>query len=114
MLFERIESRGLAHYSYILGEGTTAIVVDPRRDFRVYLDMASRAGMRIAHVLETHRNEDYVAGSTALAARTGAEIWHADAELDYGYGRAAEDGQTWSVEDWSWRRCSPPAIPRGR
>lgn len=97
MLFERIESHGLAHYSYILGEGSEAAVVDPRRDFRVYVDMASRAGMTITHVLETHRNEDYVTGSTALAARTGAEVWHADAELDYGYGRAAEDGQTWSV-----------------
>jgi hydroxyacylglutathione hydrolase len=32
MLFERIESPGLAHYSYLLGEGSTALVIDPRRD----------------------------------------------------------------------------------
>jgi hypothetical protein len=44
MLFERIESKGPAHYSYLVGDGKEAIVIDPRRDCGVY-----------AHVLETHR-----------------------------------------------------------
>ena len=79
MLFERIESKGLAHYSYIVGDGTEAIVIDPRRDCDVYVQMATRAGIRIAHVLETQRNEVYVVGSVELTARTGAQIWHADA-----------------------------------
>ncbi len=97
MLFERIESRGLAHYSYIVGDGTTAFVIDPRRDCDIYIQTASREGMHVAAILETHRNEDYVTGSVELAARTGAEIWHADAHLDYQYGQPAEDGQTWRV-----------------
>ena len=80
MLFERIESKGLAHYSYIVGDGTEAIVIDPRRDCDIYVQMVTRAGMRVAHVLETHRNEDYVVGSVELATRTGAQIWHADAQ----------------------------------
>jgi hydroxyacylglutathione hydrolase len=97
MLFERIESVGLAHYSYIIGDGTTAFVIDPRRDCDVYIQAATQEGMRIAAILETHRNEDYVTGSLELAARTGAEIWHADTQLDYGYGQPVEDGQTWQV-----------------
>jgi hypothetical protein len=44
MLFERIESKGPAHYSYLVGDGKEAIVIDPRRDCGVY-----------GHVLETHR-----------------------------------------------------------
>ena len=100
LIFQRIESEGLAHWSYILGSGNTAVVVDPRRDFGVYVDIARRAGMRIGHVLETHRNEDYVIGSTALAAATGARIWHADRELEYAYGDAVEDGQTWKVGEF--------------
>jgi hydroxyacylglutathione hydrolase len=53
--------------------------------------------MRIAYILETHRNEDYVIGSVELASLTGAEIWHADGQLKYGYGRAVTDGQQWSI-----------------
>jgi hydroxyacylglutathione hydrolase len=97
MLFERIESEGLAHYSYLVGDGTLAAVIDPRRDVEVYNGYASRAGLRITHIFETHRNEDYVTGSVELTARTGAEIWHADAQLDYRYGRPARDGQEWQI-----------------
>ena len=95
MLFERVESKGLAHYSYVVGDGTEAIVIDPRRDCDVYVQIATRAGMRIAHLLETHRNEDYIVGSGELAARTGAQTWHADVQLDYQYGQPVQDGQTW-------------------
>ncbi|MEJ2330877.1 MAG: MBL fold metallo-hydrolase, partial [Gammaproteobacteria bacterium] len=97
MLLERIESEGLAHYSYLIGDGGEAAVIDPRRDCTVYVDRAARAGYRVLHVLETHRNEDYIIGSVELAERTGAEVYHADAQWDYQYGRAAEDAQTWNV-----------------
>ncbi|MBU1750692.1 MAG: MBL fold metallo-hydrolase, partial [Chloroflexi bacterium] len=97
MLFERIESKGLAHYSYLIGDGQEAMVIDPRRDCDIYVEQAVKAGFRITHILETHRNEDYVIGSPELAARTGAAIWHADAQWDYQYGQPVQDGQTWPV-----------------
>jgi len=97
MLFERVESTGLAHYSYIIGDRNEAIVIDPRRDCDVYVDLASREGMRVLHILETHRNEDYVIGSVELASRTEAQIWHADSKLDYKYGSAVKSGQVWKV-----------------
>jgi hydroxyacylglutathione hydrolase len=97
VIFERIESPGLAHYSYLIGDQGEAVVIDPRRDVDAYVERATRQGYRIGHVLETHRNEDYVVGSVELAARTDAEIWHADAQWDYEYGQPAEEGQTWAV-----------------
>lgn len=97
MLFERIESSGLAHYSYLVGDRGEALVIDPRRDCQVYVDKTARTGYQIAHILETHRNEDYVIGSLELAARTGAEIWHADKQMDYEYGRPVSDGNEWKV-----------------
>ncbi|MFW6082480.1 MAG: MBL fold metallo-hydrolase [Chloroflexota bacterium] len=98
MLFERVESEGLAHYSYLFGDGTEAAVIDPRRDVAVYVERATQAGMRIKHVLETHRNEDYVVGSRELAEATGATVWHsAEGELEYGYGRGISDGDTLEV-----------------
>jgi hydroxyacylglutathione hydrolase len=97
MLFERLESEGLAHYSYLIGDQREALIIDPRRDCEVYVERAYGEGKRIKHILETHRNEDYVIGSLELAHRTGAEIWHADRQLDYRYGQPVEDGQTWNV-----------------
>jgi hydroxyacylglutathione hydrolase len=97
MLFERVESRGLAHFSYLIGDQGDAMVIDPRRDCEVYVERAYGEGMRITHILETHRHEDFVIGSPELARRTDAEIWHADGQLDYLYGHPVEHGQTWEV-----------------
>lgn len=97
MIFERIISPGLAHYSYLIGDKNEAVVIDPKRDCEVYVDKATAEGMRIAHVLETHRNEDYLIGSLELANRSGAEIWHSDSQWDYRYGSAVRDGQRWRV-----------------
>jgi hydroxyacylglutathione hydrolase len=83
MLFERIVSPGIAHYSYLVGDGAEAVVIDPRRDCDEYVERSLATGMRIAHVLETHRHEDFVTGSVELAARTGAALWHADAQWEY-------------------------------
>jgi hydroxyacylglutathione hydrolase len=97
MLFERIESEGLSHYSYILGYGGTAAVIAPRRDCEIYVQTAAAHALRIRHIFETHRNEDYVSGSVELAAITGAEIWHADSQWDYRYGTGVQDGQEWRI-----------------
>jgi len=98
VLFERIESEGLAHYSYLIGDSNEAVVIDPRRDARIYVERATMAGMRITHVLETHRNEDYVIGSAELADLTDATVLHSgEGDLDYGYGEPIMDGETVSV-----------------
>ncbi|MEF8832541.1 MAG: MBL fold metallo-hydrolase [Candidatus Thermoplasmatota archaeon] len=97
MLFERIKSEGIAHYSYIIGDQNDAVVIDPRRDCQIYQDLADRHDMNIRQVLETHRNEDYIIGSVELKSSTGAEIWHADGQMDYEYGNAVEDGDSWDV-----------------
>jgi hydroxyacylglutathione hydrolase len=95
MLLERIISKGLAHYSYLVGDRTEAIVIDPRRDCEIYIQKASAEGMRIKYILETHRNEDYFVGSMELAQKTGAELWHADGQLDYKYGLEVKDRYKW-------------------
>ncbi len=97
MLFKRIESEGLAHYSYIFGHNGKAAVIDPRLDCGIYLEMAVGNGYRINHIFETHRNEDYLSGSAELARRSGAEVWHADSQLDYDYGTSVKDGDVWKI-----------------
>ncbi len=93
MFVRKVKSEGLAHLSYMVGDGSLAAVIDPRRDCRIYTDIARREGVRISHIFETHRNEDYVIGSTSLAEMTGAEICHGEG-LDFEYGRQVQEGDS--------------------
>ncbi|NYN11391.1 MBL fold metallo-hydrolase, partial [Salmonella enterica subsp. enterica serovar Typhimurium] len=73
-----------------------AMVVDPRRDIQVYLDLAAKNGMTITHVTETHIHADYLSGTRELAHATGAQI-HLSGEggedLTYGFeGNLLTDG----------------------
>lgn len=107
MFLEVIRSEGLAHLSYLLGDGGEAVVVDPRRDCRVYLDMAHRRGARIQHIFETHRNEDYLIGSVELAGMTGAEILHGN-RLDFAYGAPVSEGDRFRAGDLELRILETP------
>ncbi len=113
MLFERIQSEGIAHYSYLIGEGAQAAVIDPRRDCEIYIREAAAQSMRIETILETHRNEDYVIGSFELSRRTGAEIFHADAGLPYTYGQPIKDGETIHVGKLTIRAIHTPGHTLG-
>ena len=107
MILEKIKSDGLAHLSYILGDGAEAIVIDPRRDCDVYLDLAAREGMRITHIFETHRNEDYAVGSLDLARLSGAVIHHG-AAMAFAYGESTREGDTFDVGDLHLRVLETP------
>ncbi len=107
MFLEKIKSEGLAHLSYILGDGERAAVIDPRRDCEIYLEIAYREGARITHIFETHRNEDYVIGSCELAERTGATIYHG-AELPFEYGETAKEGDRFSFGNLTLKVLSTP------
>ena len=96
MIFERVKSAGIAHNSYLIGSGSNAAVVDPRRDCQVYVDSAQEKGLKIRYIFETHRNEDYVVGSVELNNITGAEIYHGPG-LDWKYGTTLRDGQQFRI-----------------
>ncbi len=76
MIFEQYFLSCLSQASYLVGDETTgcAAVIDPRRDVSDYLIAASRRGLHIEHVIETHIHADFVSGHLELAAATGAEI----------------------------------------
>ncbi len=98
MFLQTIKSEGLAHLSYMFADSDTAVVIDPRRDIDVYLEIARREGCVIRHIFETHRNEDYVIGSLPLAEVTGADIHHGK-NLDFKYGQAVSQGDIFEVGD---------------
>lgn len=96
MIFERIKSEGIAHNSYLIGSGSDAAVIDPRRDCQIYIDLAQEKGLRIKYIFETHRNEDYVIGSVELNNFTEAEIYHGPG-LNWKYGTTLRDGQEFQI-----------------
>lgn len=89
MLLERIYDEDLAQASFVIGcqAQRQAIVVDPRRDVAVYLDIAEKNGMEIVGVTETHIHADYLSGTRELAAATGATMYV-----------SGEGGQDWQYE----------------
>ena len=93
MLFKKFKTKGLAHYSYLLGDGEYLAVIDPMRDVGMYQHEARKAGMQIKYIFETHRNEDFAIGSRELGEKTGAKIFvSAHEDLDYQYGEKISDG----------------------
>ncbi|HBJ40090.1 MULTISPECIES: MBL fold metallo-hydrolase [unclassified Hyphomonas] len=76
MYLERIETTGLAHFSYLICDGGVAAVIDPRRDVDIYLEIARRESVEIRHIFETHRNEDLISGAATLSKLTGARVYH--------------------------------------
>ncbi|MBN1461034.1 MAG: MBL fold metallo-hydrolase, partial [Armatimonadetes bacterium] len=97
MFIERVHSPGLAHISYFVGGHDKAAVIDPRRDVEVYVELARQHGLRITHIFETHRNEDYVIGSRELAEITPAKIYHGD-QLPFEYGVAVSEGDGFDLD----------------
>jgi len=107
MFFEKIKSEGLAQLSYIIGDGGQAAVIDPRLDCEVYRQIADRHGARITHIFETHRNEDFVIGSCALAEMTGAAVFHG-AELPFEYGRTVDQGDVFEFGNIALKGIKTP------
>ena len=72
MRVDVIETPDLGDRSYVVSDGTCAIVVDPQRDIDRVETLLADLGVTASLVLETHLHNDYVTGGHALARRTGA------------------------------------------
>jgi len=92
LIFEKVKSEGLAHNSYFIASQGEAVVIDPRRDCEIYVELAQREEARIKYILETHRNEDYAVGSIELNYLTGAEVFHGSG-LNWKYGKLLKEKQ---------------------
>ena len=67
-----IETPDLGDRSYVVHDGTVAVVIDPQRDLDRVEQVVADLGLRVAIVAETHLHNDYVTGGLELARRTGA------------------------------------------
>lgn len=72
MRVDVLETADLGDRSYVVSDGTAAVVIDPQRDLDRVQARLAELGLPLTHVLETHVHNDYVTGGFALAQRTGA------------------------------------------
>lgn len=96
MYLKQFFFEGLGHASYLIGSDSSheAAVIDPRRDFDIYIEDARKAGLRIRYVLETHNHNDFVSGAQQLASIAGAEhVASSFAELKFSYRGVGEGDQ---------------------
>lgn len=108
MQMRRIETPGIAHYAYVIANGTEAAVFDPSRYAEPYLAAARELGARITHVVETHRQEDFVMGSAFLARQAGAKIVNGDFDT-FGHGDLRlGDGDTFAIGELTIRALHTP------
>ncbi len=71
LIFETIQTEGIAELSYLIGdeEEGIAAVFDPRVDVDCYVELAREKEVAITHIFETHIHADLVSGARELCGR---------------------------------------------
>jgi hydroxyacylglutathione hydrolase len=88
LIFESIQTDGIAHLSYLVGDDAAGIaaVFDPRPDVDCYLQLAREKKVAITHIFETHIHVDFVSGARELCARVESAKIYLSHEGDARYG----------------------------
>ena len=86
MYIEQIYTGCLAQGAYYISSNNEAIIIDPLRETKPYLDRLERDGVKLKYIFETHFHADFVSGHLDLSNQTGAQIVYgpnAVAEFDF-------------------------------
>jgi hydroxyacylglutathione hydrolase len=103
-----LETPSLGDRSYVVTDGTVAVVIDPQRDIDRVLELTEPRGLRITHVLETHNHNDYVTGGFELARQAGATyVLNAAEEMFYDF-HGVSDGDVLAVGELTIRVMHTP------
>ncbi|TXC76252.1 MBL fold metallo-hydrolase [Luteibaculum oceani] len=74
MKIEQIYTGCLAQGAYYIESEGEAIIIDPLREVKPYIERAEKDNAKIKYILETHFHADFVSGHISLAEKTGATI----------------------------------------
>lgn len=74
MKVEQLYTNCLAQAAYYIESNGEIAIIDPIRDYQIYLDKANESGSKIKYIFETHFHADFVSGHIDLAKKTGATI----------------------------------------
>jgi glyoxylase-like metal-dependent hydrolase (beta-lactamase superfamily II)/rhodanese-related sulfurtransferase len=74
MKIEQIYTGCLAQGAYYITSNGEGAIIDPLREVQPYIDRATKDGVKIKYVFETHFHADFVSGHLDLSNKTGAPI----------------------------------------
>ncbi|MDQ3661128.1 MAG: MBL fold metallo-hydrolase [Actinomycetota bacterium] len=103
-----LETPSLGDRSYVVSDGSIAVVVDPQRDIDRVLDIVDSGGLELTHVFETHIHNDYVTGGLELSRNRGAAYIVAGEEQVSFERHPVSDGDEISVGDLNFRAVHSP------
>jgi glyoxylase-like metal-dependent hydrolase (beta-lactamase superfamily II)/rhodanese-related sulfurtransferase len=105
---EVIDTVELGDRSYVVHDGSEAIVIDPQRDIDRVVERLSAMELRLALVCETHVHNDYLTGGLALSRSFGVPYVVSEAEPTGFEPTALGDAATTTVGGMSLRAIATP------
>ena len=104
MIFESVQTEGIAELSYLIGDDKTgtAVVIDPRTDVEIYVELARKRKVSITHIFETHIHADLVSGACELAdrVRTAKIYVSEEGKAKYGFDhQVVKNGDAYEFGD---------------
>ena len=103
-----VETTQLGDRSYLVHDGSVALVIDPQRDTDRVEAAARDAGVTITHVAETHIHNDYLSGGLELARAHGASYLVNAADPVKFERQPIKDGQTVRVGKLAVKAVATP------
>ncbi len=97
MHIEQIYTGCLAQGAYFISSEGEAVVIDPLRETKPYIDRAKEKNVKIKYILETHFHADFVSGHVDLAKKTGATIIYGPTAETTFEMHSAKDGEILQV-----------------
>lgn len=99
MKIEQIYTGCLAQGAYYIESNGEAVIIDPLRDTKAYVERAKDSGASIKYILETHFHADFVSGHLDLHKQTGATIVFGPNAVTEFAAHIATDGEVLTVGD---------------
>ena len=97
MQIEQIYTGCLAQGAYYITSNGEALIIDPLRETKPYLDRLERDGVKLKYIFETHFHADFVSGHVDLSKETGAPIVYGPNATCEFECISAKDGQEFEI-----------------
>ncbi len=99
MKIEQIYTGCLAQGAYYIVSDDEAVIIDPLRETRPYLERLQKDNVTLKYIFETHFHADFVSGHLDLSKKTKAPIVYGPTANPEFEAIIAEDGQVFEVGD---------------
>jgi glyoxylase-like metal-dependent hydrolase (beta-lactamase superfamily II)/rhodanese-related sulfurtransferase len=97
MKIEQIYTGCLAQGAYYITSNGEAAIIDPLREVQPYIERATKDGVKIKYVFETHFHADFVSGHLDLSQKTGAPIIYGPTAVTEFKATIAKDGEEFKL-----------------